>query len=126
MPSPRRLRAALAVAACSAVVPMAAPALADAAPAGPSAAKNCTAPRYPGQGYFTSLKVTSTSCATGKKVALAHYRCRIKKGVKGRCTSRPLDFRCAESRQSIATEFNSRVTCRRGARKVVFTYQQNT
>lgn len=93
-----------------------------------SAARNCTPPKYPGSGYFTSLKTTGVSCATGRKVALAHHRCRTEgKGRRGRCTRRVLRYRCTETRQSISTEFNSRVTCKRGTtRKVVFTYQQNT
>ena len=48
-------------------------------------AATCTPPKYPGSGYFTSLKVTKVSCATGKSVALAFHKCRTKTGVKGRC-----------------------------------------
>ena len=91
-----------------------------------SLARSCTAPKYPGQGYFTSLVVTGTSCARGKSVALAYYRCRIKNGVKGRCVKRVLGFACTERRTSIPTEINARVTCRRGGAKVTHTYQQNT
>ena len=89
-------------------------------------ARSCSPPRYPGSGYFTSLKVTGTSCATGRKVTLAHYRCRIKNGVKGRCRSRVLRFRCTETRDAIRTQYNARVICKRGSAKVVYTYQQNT
>ena len=63
------------------------------------------------------------SCATGKRVTLAHYHCRVKHGRKGRCGS-VLHYRCSESRRSIATEYTSRVTCKRGARKVIYTYEQ--
>jgi hypothetical protein len=36
-----------------------------------------------------------------------------------------LHYRCAEgTRRSIPTEYTSRVTCKRGARKVVYTYEQ--
>jgi hypothetical protein len=99
---------------------------ATAAGAHPSAraARTCSPPKYPGQGYFTSLSVAHVSCATGKKVALAHYHCRIKHGRKGRCSS-VLGYRCTEVRRSISTEFTSRTTCKRGTRRVVFTYQQN-
>lgn len=102
-------------------------ALAAASSAGPAAAatRSCSAPHYPGNGYFTSLKVTGVSCRVGRKVTLAHYRCRTRHGVRGRC-GRVLHYRCTEHRAGIATEFNSRVTCRRGARRVVYTYQQNT
>jgi hypothetical protein len=93
------------------------------------AARACAAPKYPGSGYFTSLHVTRTSCRTGRKVALAHYRCRRKHGVRGRCHHAVLHFHCKEHRPSsgqISTQYNSRVTCKRGSRRVVFTYQQNT
>ena len=87
------------------------------------AARSCSAPKYPGQGYFTSLQVSRVSCATGKRVTLAHYRCRIKHGRKGRCSS-VSGYRCSESRRSIATEYTSRVTCKSGTRKVIYTYEQ--
>ena len=94
-----------------------------------ASAANCNPPTYrSGQGYFTSLKVTRTSCSTGSRVARAHYSCRTKNGKSGRCSRRVLNFRCSESRpssQRTADEYNARVTCRRGSRRVVFTYQQN-
>lgn len=99
---------------------------ATAANAGSSAhaARSCSPPKYPGQGYFTRLSVAHVTCATGKKVVLAHYRCRTKHGRKGRCAS-VLGYRCSEVRNSIATEYTSRTTCKRGSRRVVFFYQQN-
>jgi hypothetical protein len=87
------------------------------------AARSCSPPKYPGQGYFTSLQVSHVGCATGRKVTLAHYRCRIKHGRKGHC-ARVLHYRCSETRRAIPTEYTSRVTCTRGARKVVYTYEQ--
>lgn len=109
----------------------AAAALTLAAPAGPAhaapvhASRNCTPPKYPGSGYFTSLRVRGTSCAAGKSLALAHYRCRIKHGKAGRCGS-VLGFRCSEQRTTISTEIDSIVTCRKGTVRIVFSYQQNT
>lgn len=76
--------------------------------------------------YFTSLKVERVSCRTGRKVTLAHHRCRTESGRAGRCGRRVLRYRCSEQRNSIPTEINARVTCRRGGAKVVYTYQQNT
>ena len=93
--------------------------------ASPAAAATCKPGKYPGQGYFTSLKVTNISCTGGRAVMRGHYRCRIKHGVKGRCSSFN-GWRCTETRRAIATEYNARVTCRKGSRKVVYTYQQNT
>lgn len=89
------------------------------------AAKACTPPAYPGSGYFTSLTVKHVSCKTGKKLALAYYRCRTKKGVSGVCRRKVMHYRCHETRQSIPTEIDARVRCTRGKRVVVHTYQQN-
>jgi len=94
--------------------------------AAPASAASCSTPKYPGSGYFTSLKVAGTGCATGRKVTLAHYRCRVRQGPRGRCTSTVLQFKCTERRNSIPTEINARVTCKRGSRTVTYTYQQNT
>lgn len=105
--------------------------LAVAASSGPitqaQAATPCKPPsRYPGSGYFTSLKVSRTSCATGRKLTLAYYRCRVKNGRAGTCNKRVLNYRCTEKRNRIPTEINARVTCKRGSRTIVHTYQQNT
>ena len=89
------------------------------------AARACTAPKYPGSGYFLSLSVKGVTCTTGRKVTLAHYRCRTARSRAGRCHRKVLRYSCSERRQSIATEIDSRVTCRRGSRRVVYTYQQN-
>src|SRR5215210_4048176 len=104
--------------------------LAGTAMAGPTvdaqSARTCSPPSYPGSGYFTSLRVRHVSCRTGRRVTLAHYRCRTKSGRAGRCHHRVLRYRCSEHRQSIPTEIDGRVTCRRGGRTVVYTYQQDT
>jgi hypothetical protein len=89
------------------------------------AARTCKPPRYPGSGYFTSLSVSRVSCRTGRRVALAYYRCRTRNGPAGRCHRRVLGFSCRERRNSIPTEIDARVTCRHGHRKVVHTYQQD-
>jgi hypothetical protein len=117
----------LAVIACAAAVALLA--LGSSAGAQPTAhaAKACSPPKYPGLGYFTSLEVSRVTCATGRKVTLAHYRCRTRHGKKGRCTTRVLGYSCREgTRNAIPTEYNARVTCKSGTRKVVYTYQQNT
>ena len=88
-------------------------------------AKTCSAPDYPGSGYFTSLSVKRVSCATGRKVTLAHYRCRNRSSRAGRCHKKVLGYSCSEHRNSISTEIQSRVTCRRGGKRVVYSYQQN-
>jgi hypothetical protein len=90
-----------------------------------SASATCTPPKYPGSGYFTSLSVTKTSCATGSKVAKDYYKCRTAHGPKGRCTKKVDGYSCSEKRTSIATEINAKVTCKRGSKVVKHSYQQN-
>jgi hypothetical protein len=103
-----------------------------AAPAAASAihaARVCSPPEYPGNGYFTSLRVRHTTCRKGRKLARAHYRCRTKHGIKGHCHHRVLHYRCKERRPSssrIPTQYSAEVTCRHGHKRVVFDYQQNT
>ena len=58
------------------------------------------------------------SCATGRKLMLAYYRCRLRHGRAGRCHSRVLGYSCKETRNAIPTEINARVTCRLGRRTV--------
>lgn len=89
------------------------------------AARSCTPPSYPGEGYFTSLTVKGVGCTTGRRVTLAHYRCRTRSGKAGRCVRRVLRYSCREKRQSIETEIDGRVTCRRGSATVTYTYQQD-
>ena len=86
----------------------------------------CAPPTYPGSGYFTSLEVSRTSCATGSKVVMAWYHCRTRHGLSGHCDARVLGFSCSERRVTIPTEYDARVTCHRRATTVIHTYQQNT
>lgn len=94
--------------------------------ASPASAAVCGGlPAYPGQGYFTSLKVTNISCSGGKDVMKAHYRSRIKNGIKGR--SRGFNgWSCTERRQASSTEYNARVICKKSGRTVNYTYSQDT
>src|SRR4051794_38971568 len=113
-------------------------------------AGHCTPPpNYPGgNGYFTRLRVEHTTCAVGRRVTVAYYRCRIKNGKAGTCharrvggpssrcrikTGRPgpcharrvAGFACHEHRVPIPTEIDATVTCHKGRAKVVTSYQQN-
>ena len=103
----------------------------------PALAATCKASKtkYPNAnpgGYFTSLKVTKVSCRTGARLMVAYYKCRRKngQGVEGKCKQSKVNgMRCRESRPSsgrvAGQEFNAKVTCRSGSKKVVHTYQQN-
>ena len=98
-----------------------------------AATKSCSSPaRKAGLkgGYFSKLRVTNVSCSEGKRVVYGYYSCRMSKGgKKASCHGRTIrGLRCTEYRDpdlSIPTEFNARVTCRKGSKKVVHVYQQN-
>jgi hypothetical protein len=90
-----------------------------------AATHSCHVPAYPGQGYFTSLRVSGTSCRVGTKLVVDYYKCRLRHGRAGTCHSRVDGYSCKERRNSIPTEIEARVTCRRGEATVVHTYQQN-
>jgi hypothetical protein len=98
-----------------------------AATAGPAhAATTCSVPKYPGSGYFTKLQVTHVSCATGRKFVVSYYKCRTKHGVSGRCSSKVSGYSCKETRNTIETEIDAKVTCTNGSKRIVHYYQQNT
>jgi hypothetical protein len=81
-----------------------------------------------GPTYTTSLSVSGVSCASGRSFVKAFYRCRVANGGrKGRCTKRVDGFRCSERRSNvISTQFDARVSCARGSRRIVHTYTQFT
>ncbi len=117
-----RLGALLAVAALASAL---AALPAGASPRARAADHSCRVPHYPGLGYFTSLKVSGTSCSTGSKLAVAYYHCRTHSSARGTCHSSVMGYSCKEKRVSIPTEIDGRVTCTRGSAKVVHTFQQN-
>jgi hypothetical protein len=93
-----------------------------------SSGKSCSQPRYPGSGYFTSIKVSHTDCTTGRKVTLDYYHCRTKHGRKGWCHARVDRFSCSEKRpasQRSRFQYIATVTCNRGRARVVTVYSQN-
>lgn len=105
--------------ACALLVLALAPA-ANASP-GASAAGKCHLSskfqRHSGPSYVTSLSVRNTSCRTGKAVVRSYHRHRGH--VSGwSCHRRILDRSPAQ--------YDARVTCRRGGKRVVWTYTENT
>jgi hypothetical protein len=96
---------------------------------GTASAKGCGVKPsdYPGEGYFTSLSVKGVSCSTGKSVAREHAPKRVNPGGRdGRDNGSVKGYSCRESsRNRTSTEINARVTCKRGSKRIVFTYQQN-
>ena len=75
--------------------------------------------------YNLTVKVSGTSCATGKRVIKAYHACRSVAGV--RCTRKVLkSWSCTGKKTStIPTQFEASVTCKYGSRRVDSTFQQN-
>jgi hypothetical protein len=96
-----------------------------------SATKSCdirSVGRKLGATYVTSLKVEHVSCAKAQRVVKAFNACRrAHGGVKGRCPSRVLGYRCTETRgASIPTQYSSKASCKDASRIVRFAYTQYT
>jgi hypothetical protein len=127
----RTIRLVLALAATALIAAIPATASADGPSA--SASRNCPLSfkqqqSFPPASYVTSLRVFSTSCRKGKKVIRAYHRCRKAHGGRnGRCPNRVQRFRCREGKREAVpgVQYNAKVVCRRGARKIVSTYTQN-
>ncbi len=127
---PAFIAGALAAAAMGAA--LAAPALASHSAPRAGVAANCHLSNHDQRGglgpsYVTSLSVSGTSCSTGVKLVRAYYQCRVRSGgVKGYCHSTVLGFHCTEHRTGISIQFDAKVSCASGHRRVYHTYVQDT
>ena len=82
--------------------------------------------RHMGASYVTSLNVRKTSCRNGKAVVRAYHKCRRAHGWKGKCRHKVKGFSCKRRiNTSTSFQYDAKVTCRRGAKRVVHTYTQN-
>src|SRR3954451_24155041 len=82
--------------------------------------------RHLGASYVTSLSVRYTSCSNGKAVVRAYQKCRRAHGWKGKCGHRVRGYSCSRHIQaSSPVQYDAKVTCRRGAKRVTHTYTQN-
>jgi hypothetical protein len=78
-----------------------------------------------GASYVTSLSVSHVSCSTGKSVVRAYQACRSRHGWKGSCGS-AAGYSCSRRiLDSSSVQYDARVTCSRGSKRVVHTYTQN-
>jgi hypothetical protein len=96
-------------------------------PATGAQAKGCDVgnQRSYGTTYVLSIRVSGTSCRAGKRVVRAFHACRP--GKSGKCRRRVLGYRCSERRfDKIRTQYSSRVSCRKGGKRVKHTYTQFT
>jgi hypothetical protein len=77
--------------------------------------------------YLDALGVRNTSCRTGRKVVKGYTKCRYKHGgLNGRCPNRVKRYNCGEGKRTVAPhiQYSVNVRCKRGARKIKFTYTQ--
>ena len=103
--------------------------LLSAALAAPASAATCNISgkeRKLGATYVTSLTTKGVSCSTAQRFVRSFHRCRRSNGgADGRC-ARLQGYRCSERRTSAPTQYDSRATCRKGSRRIVQRYTQNT
>jgi hypothetical protein len=81
-----------------------------------------------GTSYVTSLKVRNTSCGKGEKVVKDFHKCRkANGGADGHCKSKVDGYKCKEGdRESTPAQYNAKVVCKNGEKKIVHTYTQQT
>jgi hypothetical protein len=90
-----------------------------------TASKSCSVgdSRSYGTTYVISISVRNTSCRAGRSLIRAFHDCRP--GKSGRCPS-VKGYSCSERREEGRTQYDSRVTCRKGDKTVKHTYTQFT
>ncbi len=89
-----------------------------------ASAKGCRVgdQRSYGTTYVLSISVSGTTCRAARRVIRAFHACRP--GKAGRCSG-VLGYRCTESRfNKSSLSYDSRVTCRKGGKRVKHTYTQ--
>jgi hypothetical protein len=128
---PRKVTTLALLGALALAAPAAAPAADTGAGPEATASKSCSLAgktRSLGPTYTTSLSVRNTSCRSGRRLVRGWNACRrANGGADGRCRSRVLGYRCSESRSNvIRTQFDARVSCRKGSRRINHRYTQFT
>jgi uncharacterized membrane protein len=90
-----------------------------------SASKSCSVgdERSYGTTYVISISVSGTSCRSGRSLIRSFHDCRP--GKSGKCPS-VKGYSCSERREKGPTQYDSRVTCRKGSKTVKHTYTQFT
>ena len=79
-----------------------------------------------GATYVTSVRASGLSCRSALSLVKDYHACRRRRGgADGRCP-RVNGYRCSERRTTSPTQYDSRATCRKGGRRVVQQYTQNT
>ncbi len=118
----------LTLAAVTAVALLALPTTAIASSPSATASKSCRVskkPRALGPTYTLGLSVKGTSCSNGRGFVKSYYKCRG--GGKRKCRRKVSGYRCSEKRSNvIRTQFDARVTCKKGRRRITHKYTQFT
>jgi hypothetical protein len=94
-----------------------------------SASKSCNVDTraYGHNMYTTSLAVRQTSCRTGRKVLKGYTKCRYQHGgLNGHCPNRVKRYKCGEGKRTLAPhiQYSVKVSCKRGSKRVKFSYTQ--
>jgi hypothetical protein len=79
-------------------------------------------------GYFLPEVYKGLSCRTVRRVEEGIQACRLKHGIRGRCTSPVIGFRCHDQRDKATAgvaNFLAAVSCRRGRSTIKYIYLQN-
>jgi hypothetical protein len=82
--------------------------------------------RHAGATYLVQLKVSGVSCSTGLKVEKAWQSCRRSTAGHTTCKKKVLGYRSSQKvLDSSKTQYDAKVTAKRGSRVVTFIYTQN-
>jgi hypothetical protein len=78
-----------------------------------------------GTTYVLSVTAKHVSCGKAKKLVKAFNSCRHQHGKAGHCPS-VKGYHCSEDRAKGVGQYDSTATCKKGSKKVVNKYTQNT
>lgn len=77
-----------------------------------------------GATYVTSLSAKKTSCKKAKGVVKAYHSCR---GSKTSCSKSVNGYSCSQKKLATSpVQYEARVTCTNGSKRVKHVYSQNT
>jgi hypothetical protein len=84
--------------------------------------------RHLGTTYVLNVKVKGVGCSKAKKVVKAYHACRHEHGKAGKCSRKVSGgWRCSDKRFNvIPTQYDARMTCKKGTARIFSTYTQNT
>jgi hypothetical protein len=124
------IRTSTAIGACVLAVALAAGSATAAGPVA-TASKSCrlsiSQQRHSGATYLVQLSVSGVSCSSGLAVEKAWQSCRRSTAGHKSCRKSVSGYKCAQKvLDSSKTQYDAKVSCARGSRKVTFVYTQNT